>query len=104
VLQHRDARQPTAKRLGDQGGQRVAGNRDRQRGHLAVGAAVAAQPEQPGNGIPVLGDAPGEHMAERHRGLVIEDGRPCLGIDQVQPQAEAPAQRIEGRRPQITRG
>jgi hypothetical protein len=72
VLQHRDARQPAAERLDDQRGIRVAGHRDRQRAHLAVIAAVPAQPEQPGDGVAMIGDAPGQRGAQRSHGLVIE--------------------------------
>jgi hypothetical protein len=92
VLQNRDAGQPTAEWLDDQRCQRVTGNGDGQRAHLPVGGPVAAQPEQPGNGVAVLGDAPGEHVAERYRGLVIEHRRPGLGICQVQAKAEPTAE------------
>jgi hypothetical protein len=102
VLQHSDSRQPLAERLDDQRGKRIAGHGDRERAHVAVGAAVPAEPEQPGNGVAVLGDAPREHEAERHHLLVVEHRRPRLGIDQVQPEAEPPAERVEGGRPEVT--
>ena len=98
VLQHRNARQPAAERLHDQRGQRVPRHGDRERAHVAVGAAVPAQPQQARDGVAVLGDAAREHVAERHHVLVVEYRRPGLGVHQVQPQPKPAAQRVEGRR------
>jgi len=53
--------------------------------------------------VAVLGHAPCEHVAQRDHSMVVEHRRPGPGIDQVQPQAEPPAKRIERRRPEIPR-
>jgi hypothetical protein len=52
----------------------------------------------------MLGDAPGEQVAERYGCLVIEHRRSGLGVYQVQAKAEPATERIERRWSQVTGG
>src|SRR5262245_46720814 len=102
MLQDGDAWQPAADGFDDQRGERLTWDRDRDRADLTVSTSVPTQPEQPGNGVAVVSDASGKHNAQGDDGQIVEHRCSGFGVDQVQAKPETSAERLKGRRPEVT--